>query len=43
MGKMTAQGWQGTGSPDRLDALVWALTDLMIAPLPELRPSVRSL
>ena len=43
MGKMTAQGWQGTGSPDRLDALVWALTDLMITPLPTVRPSVRSL
>ena len=43
MGKMTAQGWQGSGSPDRLDALVWALTDLMITPLPEARPSVRSL
>lgn len=28
-------------SPDRLDALVWALTDLMLAP--KLRPSVRTL
>ena len=43
MGKMTVQGWQGAGSPDRLDALVWALTDLMITPLPNARPSVRSL
>jgi phage terminase large subunit-like protein len=43
MCKMTATGWQGAGSPDRLDALVWALTDLMITPLPEIRPSVRSL
>lgn len=43
MGKMTATGWQGMGSPDRLDALVWALTDLMIAPLQGGRPSVRSL
>ncbi len=43
MGKMTVQGWQGAGSPDRLDALVWALTDLMITPLPIARPSVRSL
>jgi predicted phage terminase large subunit-like protein len=25
---MTSQGWQGTGSPDRLDALVWSLTEL---------------
>ena len=30
MGKMTALGWQGSGSPDRLDALVWALTELML-------------
>ena len=25
---MTAGGYVGDGSPDRLDALVWALTDL---------------
>jgi phage terminase large subunit-like protein len=25
---MTTQGYEGAGSPDRLDALVWALTDL---------------
>jgi predicted phage terminase large subunit-like protein len=31
MAQMTAQGFLGTGSPDRVDALVWALTDLMIA------------
>jgi phage terminase large subunit-like protein len=43
MGKMTAIGWQGSGSPDRLDALVWALTDLMITPTGVARPSVRSL
>jgi len=43
MCRMTAQGWKGTGSPDRLDALVWALTDLMITPLHGGRPSVRSL
>lgn len=43
MCRMTAQGWQGQGSPDRLDALVWALTDLMLSPLPQARPSVRSL
>jgi phage terminase large subunit-like protein len=29
---MARTGWQGQGSPDRLDALVWALTDLMIDP-----------
>ncbi|OZA08425.1 MAG: hypothetical protein B7Y02_12640 [Rhodobacterales bacterium 17-64-5] len=43
MCRMTAQGWQGQGSPDRLDALVWALTDLLIAPAGVARPSVRSL
>ncbi|WP_282095651.1 DNA-packaging protein [Epibacterium ulvae] len=32
MCQMTPQGYQGTGSPDRLDALVWALTELMIDP-----------
>jgi predicted phage terminase large subunit-like protein len=29
---MTSQGFQGDGSPDRVDALVWALTGLMITP-----------
>jgi phage terminase large subunit-like protein len=29
---MTSEGFQGDGSPDRADALVWALTDLMITP-----------
>ncbi len=43
MCRMTAQGWKGAGSPDRLDALVWALTDLMISPLHGGRPSVRTL
>lgn len=28
MTQMTASGYQGDGSPDRLDALVWAFTDL---------------
>ena len=43
MCRMTVQGWQGQGSPDRLDALVWALTDLMLLPLQGGLPSVRSL
>ena len=30
MGMMTTAGYQGAGSPDRLDAAVWALTELMI-------------
>ena len=32
MMKMTVTGWQGAKSPDRLDAQVWALTDLIIEP-----------
>jgi phage terminase large subunit-like protein len=28
MTQMTQAGFQGTGSPDRVDALVWAMTDL---------------
>ncbi|HEX7854456.1 MAG TPA: phage terminase large subunit [Sphingobium sp.] len=30
MGMMTTAGYQGGASPDRLDALVWALTELML-------------
>jgi phage terminase large subunit-like protein len=44
MCRMTARGFEGTGSPDRLDALVWALTDLMIDPAAQWRrPRVRAL
>ena len=44
MGRMTAQGFQGAGSPDRVDAPVWALTDLMIEPAARWRrPQVRAL
>ena len=28
--QMARTGWKGQGSPDRLDALVWALTDLIV-------------
>ena len=39
---MTAQGFDGKGSPDRVDALVWALTELIIAPAAKWRrPQVR--
>ncbi len=31
MGLMTTQGYQGGDSPDRVDGLVWALTELMVA------------
>ncbi len=41
---MTAQGFMGKGSPDRVDALVWALTDLMIEPAQTWRrPRMRTL
>ena len=44
MCRMTARGYEGKGSPDRVDALVWALTALMIEPAAAaLRPSVRLL
>ncbi|WP_017929470.1 DNA-packaging protein [Limimaricola hongkongensis] len=32
MAQMTARGFLGSGSPDRVDALVWALHELMIVP-----------
>jgi hypothetical protein len=28
MCQVTAQGYEGQGSPDRVDALVWAMTEL---------------
>jgi phage terminase large subunit-like protein len=41
---MTSTGFQGKGSPDRVDALVWALTDLMVeAATYYQRPTVRTL
>ncbi|MGR3496828.1 DNA-packaging protein [Citreimonas sp.] len=41
---MTQTGFAGTGSPDRVDALVWALTDLMIEPARNWQlPNVRTL
>lgn len=44
MCQMTAQGYEGQGSPDRVDALVWALTDLFIEPAGRWRrPQVRLL
>lgn len=44
MCQMTAQGYMGKGSPDRLDALVWALTELMVEPaLRHRAPKVRTL
>ncbi|MBD3679588.1 MAG: DNA-packaging protein [Rhodobacteraceae bacterium] len=44
MCRMTAQGYEGRGSPDRVDALVWALSDLMIDPAARWRhPQIRAL
>lgn len=44
MCRMTARGYEGKGSPDRVDALVWALHALMIEPGQHaMRPSVRLL
>ena len=44
MCRVTLGGYQGKGSPDRVDALVWALTELMVGPASEYRaPQIRSL
>lgn len=44
MSAMTLAGYKGRGSPDRVDALVWALTDLMIDPaLAHKTPRIRRL
>jgi phage terminase large subunit-like protein len=44
MGEMTIQGFTGPGSPDRVDALVWALHDVMIDPIHNWRqPRVRAI
>ena len=36
---MTASGYTGAGSPNRLDAMVWALTELMLSHQPKPRHS----
>jgi len=44
MSQLTPQGYQGGGSPDRVDALVWALHDLIIQPASlQQRPRLRML
>ncbi|MBT0957068.1 DNA-packaging protein [Alphaproteobacteria bacterium KMM 3653] len=44
MCQMTAQGFTGRGSPDRVDALVWALHEVILAPSKTWRsPRMRSL
>ncbi|WP_306006239.1 DNA-packaging protein, partial [Aquicoccus porphyridii] len=44
MCRMTLHGYDGKGSPDRVDALVWALAELLIEPGAKWRrPQVRAL
>lgn len=44
MCKMALTGYEGQGSPDRVDALVWALHEGMIAPAKQrLNPGIRNL
>jgi len=44
MCRMTVGGYRGKGSPDRLDALVWAIHELTVEPAQHhLRPQVRRL
>lgn len=44
MMQMTVSGFQGKGSPDRVDALVWAIFELMIEPAANLnKPRMRGL
>ena len=44
MVQMTTRGYQGSGSPDRVDALVWALHELVITPANAFfRPGVRTI
>ena len=44
MCQITATGFVGRGSPDRVDALVWALTELMVEPAQAfLNPSIRTI
>ncbi len=44
MGQMTLRGYTGRGSPDRVDALVWAMQEAMIDPMTNWRqPHIRSI
>jgi phage terminase large subunit-like protein len=40
MAAMTGDGYIGDGSPDRCDALVWALTELMVSVIPQTIPII---
>lgn len=35
LGQFTTEGYQGAGSPDRADSLVWGITELMLGDLPQ--------
>ena len=44
MCRMTLRGFEGRGSPDRVDALVWALYDVLLVPAARWRrPRLRTL
>ncbi|MGB0800089.1 MAG: ATP-binding protein, partial [Planktomarina sp.] len=44
MCQMTTRGYQGKGSPDRVDALVWAVFDVLLGPASkQSAPKIRSL
>ena len=44
MVQMTVRGFEGRGSPDRVDVLVWAVHELLIEPASSYRrPQMRSL
>jgi len=44
MCQMTVRGYEGRGSPDRVDALVWALQELILDPAAKFRrPRIRGL
>lgn len=43
MCQMSVQGYAGKGSPDRVDALVWALHELILNRRPEANPQLRTL
>lgn len=44
MVQMCTHGYQGGGSPDRLDALVWAVHEVMILPASNvMEPRIRTL
>ncbi|WP_246100784.1 DNA-packaging protein [Palleronia caenipelagi] len=42
MAAMSVSGFQGSGSPDRVDALVWALSELLLTGA-DVAPAIRSL